>query len=55
MALQDHFMAEERHLPSGDTKRTKATTLVEHRAFEEILPVDNGMKNNTPHFQFTSF
>ena len=43
-------MAEERHLPSRNARQTKATPPVEHGALEEILPVDNGMKNNTPHF-----
>ena len=43
-------MAEEMHLPPRDVRWTKVTPLVEHRALEEILPVDNGMKNNTPHF-----
>ena len=43
-------MAEERHLPPEEARRTKVTPPVEHRALEEIIPVDNGMKNNTPHF-----
>ena len=48
-------MAEERNLPPGDARRAKVAPPMEHGAFEEILPVDNGMKNNTPYFQFTSF
>ena len=43
-------MAEEMHLPPRDVRWTKVAPLVEHGALEEILPVDNGMKNNTPHF-----
>ena len=48
-------MAEERSLPPGDARRTKVASLVEHGALEEILLVDNVTKNNTLHFQFTSF
>ena len=48
-------MVEERNLSPGDVRRAKVASPVEHRALEEILPVDNGTKNNTPHFQFTSF
>jgi len=48
-------MAKERHLPLGDARQTEVAPPMEHGALEKILPVDNGMKNNTPHFQFTSF
>ena len=48
-------MAEEMHLPPRDVRWTKVTPLVEHGALEEILLVDNVTKNNTLHFQFTSF
>ena len=47
-------MAEERHLPPRDGRWIKVVPPVEHGALEEILPVDNGTKNNT-HFKFTSF
>ena len=40
-------MAEVRHLPLGDTRRTKVAPPVEHEALEETLPVDNGTKNNS--------
>ena len=52
--LQNHFVAQERHLSPGDTRRTKVATSMEHRAPKEILPVDEGMQT-TPHFQFISF
>jgi len=48
-------MIEEGNLPPGDARRVKVAPPVEHEALEEILPVDNGMKNNTHHFQFISF
>ena len=47
-------MAEEGNLLPGDARRVKVAPPVEHGALEEILPVDNGTKNNT-HFKFTSF
>ena len=48
-------MAKERHLPPRDTRQTEVAPRIEHGAPEKILLVDNGTKNNTPHFQFTSF
>jgi len=48
-------MVEEGNLPLGDANRAKVAPPMEHGALEEILLVDNGTKNNTPHFQFTSF
>ena len=48
-------MAEEGNLPPGDARWAKVAPPVEHRALEEILPIDNGTKNNTPYFQFASF
>ena len=48
-------MVEERDLPLRDTRRAKVGSLMEHGAPEELLPVDRGMNNNTPHFQFISF
>ena len=48
-------MAKERHLPPGDAKRTEVAPSMEHRASQEILPVDDSMKSDTPHFQFISF
>ena len=46
-------MAEEGDLPPGDARRAKVAPPGEHRALEEILPIDNGTKNNTLHFHFT--
>ena len=43
-------MVKERHLPLGDARGTKVAPLMKHGTPEEILPVDNGTKNNTPHF-----
>ena len=48
-------MAEERDLPPGDTRRAKVASPMEHRAPEEVLLVDKGTDNNSPHFQFISF
>jgi len=48
-------MAEERHLSPGDAKRAEVAPLMEHGALEKILLVDDSTKNNTLHFQFTSF
>ena len=48
-------MAEEANLPPGDARQAKVAPPVEHKALEEILLVDNSTKNNTSHFQFTSF
>ena len=48
-------MAEEGNLSHEDARREEIAPPMEHGAPEEILPVDNGTKNNTPHFQFTSF
>ena len=48
-------MVEEMNLPPGGTRRAKVAPPMEHGALEEILPVGNDMKNNTPYFQFTSF
>ena len=48
-------MAEERHLSPGDARRAKVAPPIEHGALEKILPVDDSMKNNTLHFQFTFF
>ena len=52
--LQNHFVAEERHLSLSDTRQTKVAASMEHRAPKEILLVDDGMQT-TPHFQFISF
>ena len=46
-------MAKEKDLPPGDAKRVEL--LMEHGAPEEVLLVDKGMDNDTPHFQFISF
>ena len=43
-------MAEEGNLPPGDARRAKVAPPVEHGAVEEILLVDNSMKNNTSQF-----
>ena len=48
-------MVKEGNLSPENARRTKVVPSVEHRALEEILLVDNDTKNNTPHFQFTSF
>ena len=48
-------MTEERHLPPGDARRAEVAPPIEHRAPEKLLPINGGMNNNTPHFQFTSF
>ena len=48
-------MAKERHLPPGDARWAKVTPSMEHETPKKILLVDDGTKNNTPHFQFTSF
>ena len=40
---QNHFVAKKKHLSSGDTRRTKVASSMEHRAPKEILPVDNRM------------
>ena len=48
-------MAEERNLPPGDARWAKVAPPMEHEAPKEILSVNNGMKNNTPHLQFISF
>ena len=48
-------MAEEMHLPPGDARWAKVAPPIEHGAPKKILLVDDGMNNNTPHFQFTSF
>ena len=42
-------MAEERHLPAGDARQVEVAPPMEHGAPEKILPVDDGMNNNTPH------
>ena len=43
-------MAEERDLPPRDTRRTKFASPMKHGALEEVLPVDRGTNNYTPHF-----
>ena len=43
-------MAEERDLPPRDARRAKVTPPMEYRALGEVLPVDNGTDNDTPHF-----
>ena len=48
-------MAEESHLPPGDARRVEVAPPMEHRALEKIPPVDDGLNNNTPYFQITSF
>jgi len=48
-------MAEERHLPPRNARWTEVAPSIEHRASQEILLVDDNMKNVTPHFQFISF
>ena len=48
-------MANERHLPLADARQAKVAPPMEHGALEKILLVDDGTKNNIPHFQFTSF
>ena len=47
--------AKERHQPLGDTWQAEATPPVERRASQEVLPVEDNMKNATPHSQFISF
>ena len=42
-------MAKEGSLPPRDARQVKVAPPVEYRALEEILPVDNNMKNNTPY------
>ena len=46
-------MAKERHLPSGDFRRTEAAASMEHRAVAEVLPIDGNMKTNPFFLQFT--
>ena len=48
-------MAQEGNLPPGDTRWAKVASPMEHRAPKEVLPIDNGGENDTPHFQFISF
>ena len=48
-------MTKERHLPPRVTRRAEVAPPMKHRAPEKILPIDDSTKNNTPHFQFTSF
>ena len=48
-------MAEERNLPPKDARWAKVALPKKHGAPKEILPINNGTKNHTPHFQFTSF
>ena len=43
-------MANERHLPPRDARRAEVVPPMEYGAPEKILLVDDGMKNNTPHF-----
>ena len=38
--LQDHVMAEERHLPPRDARRTEVSAPMERGAPPEILPVE---------------
>ena len=47
--------AKERYLPFGDTWRAKATPSVDRRESQEVLPIEDNMKNATPHSQFISF
>ena len=48
--LHNHFMANERHLPPRDARQAEVVPPMEHGAPEKILLVDDGTKNNTPHF-----
>ena len=48
-------MAEERDLPLGDTIWVEVAPPLEHGTPEEVLPIDNSMDNNAPHFHFISF
>ena len=48
-------MADERDLPPRDARWVKIAPPMEHGAPAEVLPVDNGADNDTPHFQFISF
>ena len=48
-------MAKEGNLPLGDAIQAKVAPPVEHRALKEIPPINNCMKDNTLHFQFTFF
>ena len=43
-------MTEEMHLSLGDIRQAEVTPPMERRASQEILPVDDSMKSNTPHF-----
>ena len=48
-------MADERDLPPRDARWVKIAPPMEHGAPAEVLPVDNGADNDTPHFQFIPF
>ena len=48
-------MAREGNLPLGDTTRAEVALPLEHEAFEEVLPVDSSMDDNTPHFHFIAY
>ena len=48
--LQDRFTAEERDLPLEDARWAKVSPPMENRAPGEVLPIDNGTDNDTPHF-----
>ena len=43
-------MAKKRDLPPRNARRAKVAPPMEHEALGEVLVVDNGMDNNTPHF-----
>ena len=48
-------MAEERDLPPRDTRWAEVAPPLEHETPEKVLPIDNNMDNNTPHFHFIYF
>ena len=48
-------MAQKGNLPPRDIGQANVASPMEHRAPEEVLPINKGTNNDTPHFQFISF
>ena len=43
-------MAEEMHLSPGDAKRIEVAPPMQYQASPKVLPVEDSMKSDTPHF-----
>ena len=48
-------MAQKGNLPNRDIGQAKIAPPLEHGAPKELLPVENNMDDNTPHFHFITF